>query len=252
MRRAIFWSLALGASFLQPIRAGAQGSETAIAAIVSQWQTPPSSADSLQSLVLESASFRDTRVLTAALGAVQSQVNPRQVRVAGLRVLLTFATGNAGSVSSPEEITDTDSAQLVAAIPSIAGNLGTQPVTTATLGSLIPALQAISTNDPDNGVRAAAGRVRRYAEYATAPKPTLTYVCRTKFRIRSSSTLDTFVEYGVAGTGETGRVAVARREPNASYTDTFFATDGYGTVNIFSLSGELIASAANNRTACPA
>jgi hypothetical protein len=243
--------LALGVSLLQPIRAGAQASEATIASVVSQWQTPPSSADSLQSLVLESASLRDSRVLAAALGAVQSQISPQQVRVAGLRVLLTFATGSAGSVSSPQEITDPDSAQPVAAIPSIAGNAGAQPVTTATLGSLISALQAISANDPDNGVRTAAARVRRYAEYTTAPKPTLTYVCRTRFRIRSTSTLDTFVEYSVSGTSEVGRIAVAHREPNASYADTFFATDGYGTVTIFSLPGELIASAANGRTACP-
>lgn len=251
MRRLILSCLALGASLLQTRRAEAQASDTTIAAVVAQWQTPPFSADSLQSLVLESASLRDTRILTAALGAAQAQTLPPEVRIAGLRVVLTFATGHAGSVGSPEEITDPDSAQLVSSIPSIESHLGAQPVSTLTLISLLTALQSISANDPNSGVRVAAARVRRYAEYTTAPKPTLTYVCRTRFRVRSTSPLDTFVEYSVSGTTETGRIAVARRQPNASYTDTFFATDGYGTVTIFSLRGDLIASAVNGRTACP-
>ena len=248
MRRLILFALCV---LPYPTGAEAQASETAIAAVVSQWKTPPSSAGALRSLVFESAELRDARVLGAALGAVQSPTNPQQVRVAGLQVLLTFAMGRASAVSSPEEITDPDSLQLVGATTEIQDIPRAQPVTTEILSSLIPALHAISTSDPDSGVRIAAARVRRQAEYAAAPKPTLAYVCRNKFRIRSTSSLDTFVEYAVAGTGETGRIYVARREPNADYTDTFFVTDERGTVKIFSIEGKLVATAKNRRTRCP-
>ena len=251
MRRLIAWTLALGASLVGSTLAGAQASESSIAAVVAQWQNPPSSTDSLQILVMASASLRDARVLAAAQTAVQSQGSSQEVRVAGLRVLLTFATGRPGSLMTVDEITDPDSLELVVAIPGIPGEAGAQPVTSATLASLVSAMQTVSVSDPNTGVRAAAGRVRRYAEFATAPKPQLSYVCRTKFRIRSTSNFVTDVEYAVAGTSETGRVVVASREPNVPYTDTFFATDNYGTVSISSTSGEPIASAGNNRTPCP-
>jgi hypothetical protein len=231
--------------------ANAQSPEALISAVVTQWQNPPSDSDSLESLVFLSASLRDARIVSAAQNAVQLQSNPQQARVAGLRTLLTFAIGRPNSVLSVAQITDADSLDLAGGVSGIESLSGAQPITVGVLTSLVSAMQSVSASDPSSAVRIAAARVRRYAAVAIAPKPELAYVCRTKFRVRNASDFVVEVEYAVAGTNETGRVVVDRRQSGTAYADAFFATDNYGSVTISTPSGELLGSATDSRIACP-
>lgn len=229
----------------------AQVPDSIIVGVLNEWQNPPTSAGELGSLVLESADLRDARILTATLGVAANTSKTLDMRVAALRVLLSFAAGNASNVSTPDEITAPDSAILAAAVPGSKARNGSQPITLSAINSLIAPMQTLATSDPNAGIRAAAARVLRNAQRSVAPKPVLSYVCRTKFRIRNSSDFDEFLTYVVSGTDETGNVTVQRRDPNASYKDTFFATDGYGAVILSNFSGEVIGTALNSRASCP-
>ena len=73
---------------------------------------------------------------------------------------------------------------------------------------------------------------------------TMTYVCDNRFRVRNGNADWVDVAYGVYQTDDKGDLAVP---PNGEIT---FTTDSTGTTRL-SLSGKVIQSKANLRTACP-
>jgi hypothetical protein len=242
--------LGLAAVIVLASRAPAQGIETEVAAVVSQWQNPPTATDSLEALVVRSAAIRDARVLAALQAAALQSSYTSQVRIGALRAAFTFAAGRPSALPSSTELSG-DSLELAGSVTGIVPQLGPQSVTTTTLTSLLSAMQSIASGDPNPDIRAAAARVSHVTGVAIAAKPQLTYTCGRKFRLRNTADLTTVVDYTVAGTSETGQVTVAARSAGQAYADTFFSTNNYGSVTVYLPSGETIGSASNARTACP-
>jgi hypothetical protein len=227
----------------------AQATEATIDSIVVAWQTPPVDSVALEGLLVRSVAARDARVLTAVQSAAQQTSSSRLVRIAALRAAFTFAVGRASGLPTVDELT-ADSLTPPSAETGILWQTGAQPVTTSNVSSLATAMTNLA-NDADLVVRAAAARVHVWAQVTAAPKPQLSYVCDRTFRIRNTSDLTTVVIYTVSGSQDSEQVTVAARSSPASYADTFFNANSYGTVTISSLSGTEIGSAGNSRLACP-
>jgi hypothetical protein len=224
--------------------------------VASAWTGFVADDTTLSVLVQTSRFLRDNRLMATMRELARSDSAPQRLRLAALRVLVSYFDSN--SVVFQE--------QLEHATNGTAGGIWGETgfgatVTADSLRATAPmeigvTLAQLAAGSSDPVVKAAARFLRRNLYYVRpADTPLLAgslglaYNCGNLFRIRNSGDISPRLTYVVLEFSESRLIYSAAPDSGEAFRDTYFATTNPGTVQLW-FNGRLIQTAENLGTGC--
>ncbi len=210
----------------------------------------------LGSLVHYSALFRDNRIMAAVREVARSESAPRRMRLASLRVMVSYFQAGAWVFQGQLDSAVTGSTMGIWDETHFTSTVTSDPLRATAPMEIGVTLAQLAAGSSDTVVKSAARLLRRELYYrrqdATPLLPgaiALFYRCGNRFFVRNTGDISPRMTYVVSGFAESKTFSAAAPDSGATYHDTDFATTKSGTVELW-FNGHLLQTAENPGTGC--